>query len=133
MVPSLKHRLLAGHRRVYMDNTIKYAIQNQIELNFSYMPFIKDGGLFVPTCDSYQLGDHVVIDLQLPGHTDSLLVEGTVVWITPVNSLYQIYPGIGIRLIGDQAAATHNVIKSNLDNTMDVGGYAYGMVNTAKE
>ena len=26
---------------------IKYEIQNPIELNFSYMPFIKNGGLFV--------------------------------------------------------------------------------------
>jgi len=113
-----------------MAVTLKYAINNQIELNFSYMPFIKDGGLFVPTNDSFKLGDTVQIDLQLPGHPESYSIDGRIVWITPQNSLDHIYPGIGVQFIGDKAKHMHELIKSNIDNTQDTGGYAYGVGNT---
>lgn len=106
---------------------LKYEIQNQIELNFSFMPFIKGGGIFVPTNDEFSLGDHVNVELHLPGHPEPTHIEGKIVWITPHNSLYQVYPGIGVQLIGDNAKANLELIKANLDNTSDLGGYAYGM------
>lgn len=106
---------------------LNYVIKSQMELNLSYMPFIKDGGLFIPTNDEYHLGDHVIVDLQLPGHTNKKEVNGKIVWITPQNSLYQSYPGIGIQFIGDNAKNIHDLIKSGIDNTIDIGGYTYGI------
>lgn len=106
---------------------LKYELKNQMELNFSYMPFIKDGGLFVPTDEKFHLGEHIIIEIQFPNHTEYKEVSGRIVWITPPNSLYQIYPGIGIQFIGDNAKSIHDLVKANLDNTMDVGGYTYGM------
>lgn len=111
---------------------LKYDIQNQIELNFSYMPFIKGGGLFVPTNKKFQLGDAVMLELHLPGHAEIKHINGNVVWITPANSLYQIYPGIGVQFTGENAKNTNEMIQSNLDNKLDVGGYAYGIANTSK-
>jgi type IV pilus assembly protein PilZ len=115
-----------------MHKTLKYLIENQIELNFSYMPFIKGGGLFVPTNEKFQLGDKILLDLILPGYSEANPIEGIVVWITPENSQYSVYAGVGIQLIGTNATSMQEFIKSNLDNTMDVGGYAYGLVNTVK-
>jgi len=106
---------------------LDYNINNQLELNLSYMPFIKDGGLFIPTPETFSLGDRIRVNLQLPGHKDTHVVEGKVVWITPKNALYQIFPGIGVQFIGENAKSLHELIKANLDNTMDVGGYTYGI------
>lgn len=108
--------------------SIKYEIKTQVDLNLSYMPFIKDGGVFVPTSESsFSLGECINLDIQLPGHAENLQVEGKVIWITPKNGLYQIYPGIGIQLVGANAKTLHELIKANLDNTIDIGGYTYGM------
>lgn len=112
-----------------MATTLKYVIQTQIELNFSYIPFIKDGGLFVPTNEEFQMGDDVLVDVQLPGQLEMKQIMGRVVWITPANSLYQICPGIGIQFIGDDAKAIHDLIKASLDNTLEIGCYAYGVAN----
>jgi len=107
--------------------TLDYVIKNQLELNLSYMPFIKDGGLFIPTPQSFSIGDKISVNLQLPGQKERHLIEGKIVWITPKNALYQIFPGIGIQFIGDNSKSLHEQIKANLDNTMDVGGYTYGI------
>src|SRR5436189_6016645 len=98
--------------------TLDYVIKNQLELNLSYMPFIKDGGLFIPTSQSFPLGEKIFINLQLPGQKETHKIEGKVVWITPKNALYQIFPGIGIQFVGDNASSLHEQIKANLDNTM---------------
>lgn len=116
-----------------MKKTLKYQIQNQIELNFSYMPFIKGGGLFVPTNEKFLLGDTVALDLLLPGENEVKTIEGTIVWVTPQNSLYLIYAGVGIQFTGENSSSVQEFIKSNLDNTMDVGGYTYGLMNAGKE
>lgn len=114
-----------------MPETLKLVIQNQIELNFSYLSFIKNGGLFIPTDNAFQLGDEVHIDLNLPGHIEVDQVEGRVVWISPANSVYQVFPGIGVQFIGENAENIHDLIKSKIDNTMDTGGYAYGVGTSA--
>ncbi|VVC77074.1 hypothetical protein AQUSIP_24010 [Aquicella siphonis] len=106
---------------------VTYNIQTQLELNLSYMPFIKNGGIFIPTNETYSLGEHVLIELTLPGHNESQKVHGRVVWINPKNALYQIYPGIGVEFVGDNAKSFHETIKANIDNTHDVGGYVYGL------
>lgn len=95
------------------------------------MPFIKDGGLFIRTNEPFQLGENIVLNLQLPGLTTAVKVEGKIIWITPGNSLYQIYPGIGIQFTGENAKTTDDLIKANIDNTQDIGGYAYGTGNAS--
>lgn len=112
-----------------MPAKLKYQINNQIELNFSYLPFIKDGGLFIRTTEKFQLGEQIDVEVRLPGQTESIIIEGNVVWVTPSESLYQVYPGIGIQFIGPNAKVHHDLIKANIDNTLDVGGYAYGAGN----
>lgn len=107
--------------------TLSYALQSQLELNLSYIPFIKNGGLFIPTTETFLLGDDVIVDLQLHGDIHIQKIEGRVVWITPKNALYEIYSGIGIQFCGENAKTIGEQLKANLDNTMEVGGYVYGV------
>lgn len=112
-----------------MAETLNYQIKDPLELNLSYMPFITDGGLFVPTPQNFALGDVVHVDLLLPGKKESLHIEGKVVWITPQNALYHVLPGIGIQFVGGDAAAVRTQIESLLDKSIDVGGYTYGITD----
>lgn len=110
-------------------NTINYVINDSIELNLSYIPFIKGGGLFVPTSDFYTLGDDVVIHLEITSKKLTLVIEGKVVWITPSNALHHVLSGIGIQFTGANAARISAQIEENLDKKVDVGGYTYGIMD----
>ena len=116
-----------------MTQKIKYSIQNQLELNLSYMPFITDGGLFIPTKENFSLGDLVLIDLQLPGKKESQEVEGKVIWVTPNNALYEIEQGIGIQFTANNDKNIHQQVTEFLDKSMDEGGYTCGVVALNQE
>ena len=110
------------------EKTITYIIKEPLELNMFYMPFIKDGGIFIPTpTKEYMLGDSVILSLQIPGKKDDAVIEGKVVWITPENALHHVLPGIGLQFVGANAKASKTLIESQLDSKVEVGGYTYGL------
>ena len=49
----------------------------------AYMPFVENGGLFIPTNSSYKLGDEVFMLLNVMGEEEKIPVAGRVIWITP--------------------------------------------------
>lgn len=112
---------------------LSYVINDPVELNLSYMPFINGGGLFVPTPRVFSLGEKVLIDLKLPGKTETSRIEGKIVWMTPANALHHVLPGIGIQFIGADALVIRNQIEANLDSSMEVGGYTYGITEESKK
>lgn len=107
--------------------TLSYVIKETLELNLSYMPFVRDGGLFVPTSQVIPLGTPVMVDLQVPGKKDSMKIEGKVVWVTPKNALHHVLTGVGIQFVGKNTSKVRAEIEAMLDRTMEVGGYTYGM------
>lgn len=108
---------------------ISCVINDPLELNLAWMPFVKNGGLFVASMDKHALGEEVWIDLTLPNRTEPLRVEGKIVWITPHNALHHVLPGIGVQLAGANAAAVRSQIELVLDMSVDVGGYTYGITD----
>jgi len=109
---------------------LSFIITNPAELNASYMPFIKDGGLFIPTNKIFSIGDHVVIELRLPDKNDPIIIAGKVVWINPKNALHHSLAGIGVQFMGNEAKAIKSMIEGMLDKTLDVGNYVYGLTWT---
>jgi len=75
------------------------SLANTDDLASLYMPFIKQGGVFIPTTAEYDLGERVFIVMHLPDKHQAMAFCGTVIWITP--SACQAFPvaGIGIQLI----------------------------------
>jgi len=114
------------------EKLLSYIIKDPLELNLSYMPFITNGGLFVPTIDTYVLGDIVALDLMLPGRNEIIRIEGKVIWITPKNAMHHVLAGVGIQFIGDGALAIKAQLESTLDTKMEVGGYTYGILGSGK-
>ncbi|MGH8040482.1 MAG: PilZ domain-containing protein [Rudaea sp.] len=82
-------------------------IKDKTALYNAYMPFVRGGGLFVPTAKRYNLGDEVFILLTLMDEKDRLPVPGKVVWITPAGAQGNRAAGIGVQFndSGDGEAA----------------------------
>ena len=73
------------------------AIKDNGALFNAYMPFVRGGGLFVPTTKRYNLGDEVFILLTVMEEKDRLPVPGKVIWITPSGAQGNRMAGIGVQ------------------------------------
>ena len=71
-------------------------IPRRSDLEKSYMPWLKRGGLFVPTADPYRLGDAIYLLLSLPEQTERISADGEVAWIVPAANDRNMPPGIGV-------------------------------------
>jgi type IV pilus assembly protein PilZ len=76
---------------------LSLAIKDKGALYNAYMPFVRGGGLFVPTTKRYNVGDEVFILLSLMDEKDRLPVAGKVVWITPTGAQGNRTAGIGVQ------------------------------------
>ena len=74
---------------------LSLAIKEKAALYAAYMPYLKNGGIFVPTTRQYSLGDEVYLILTLMDDPTKIPVAGKVVWITPSGG-GQRQPGIGV-------------------------------------
>lgn len=72
------------------------------ELYRCYMPFFKQGGLFVRTNRQYRMGQSLALAVQLPDTLDPIPVSGKVAWITPQGAQNSSPAGIGIAFIDDK-------------------------------
>ena len=64
------------------NGILSLTIKDKSVLYAAYMPFIRNGGLFIPTNKSYKLGDEVFMLLNLMDEPEKIPVAGKVVWIT---------------------------------------------------
>ncbi|MCK7594729.1 PilZ domain-containing protein [Pseudomarimonas salicorniae] len=76
---------------------LSLAIKDKAALYNAYMPFVKGGGIFVPTAKKYGLGDEVFILLTLLDDKERLPVAGKVCWVTPPGSQGNRTAGIGVQ------------------------------------
>lgn len=89
-----------GPRGGIMNLTIK----DKAVLYQTYMPFLKNGGLFLPTNKKYKMGDEVFILLSLMDEPEKIPVAGKVCWITPPGAQGNRAPGVGIHFTDDSIA-----------------------------
>ena len=89
-------------------------ITDQNMLYHSYMPYVKNGGLFIPTTKSYQLGEEVFILLSLMDEAEKLPVAGTIVWITPRGAQGSQAAGIGVHFSDIDGSAA--VVRGKIEN-----------------
>jgi len=76
---------------------LSLAVKDKAALYNAYMPYLKYGGIFVPTPKRYFLGDEVFLLLTLPESGERLPVAGKVVWVTPTGAQGNRVAGIGVQ------------------------------------
>ena len=62
---------------------LSLTIKDKNALYAAYMPFVKGGGIFVPSGRAYKLGEEVFMLLTLMDSKEKIPVAGQVVWVTP--------------------------------------------------
>ena len=60
---------------------LSLTIKDRTVLYAAYMPFVRHGGLFVPTNKKYELGEEVFILLALMDEPEKIPINGKVVWV----------------------------------------------------
>lgn len=95
------------------------SIKEKSSLYMAYMPFIKNGGLFIPTTKAYKLGDEVFILLTLLDSNERLPVAGKVIWITPRGAQNKRSQGIGVQFSEQDGGETQKKIETALAGADD--------------
>ncbi len=99
---------------------LSLAIKDKAALYSAYIPFVKGGGIFVPTTKKYSLGDEVFLLLTLMEDKDRLPVAGKVIWITPQGAQGNRTAGIGVQFSETPEADTvKSKIETSLAGTLD--------------
>lgn len=84
---------------------LSLAIREKAALYAAYMPYLKNGGIFVPTTRPYHLSDDVYLILTLLDDPTKIPVAGKVVWVSPPAGGNKT-PGIGVHFPADETGAT---------------------------
>jgi type IV pilus assembly protein PilZ len=71
-------------------------ITDENMLYHSFLPFLENGGLFIPTDKEYELGEEVFVLLTLLDEPEKIPVAGNIVWVTPKGAQANQAAGIGI-------------------------------------
>jgi len=98
---------------------LSLTIKDKSALYAAYMPFIKGGGLFIPTKKSYQIGDEVFMLLTLMDETEKLPVAGKIVWITPPGAQGNRAAGIGVQFSDQDEGVARNKIEGYLAGALE--------------
>lgn len=97
---------------------LSLTIKDKAVLYAAYMPFVKHGGLFIPTNKTYKLGDEVFMLLNLMDEPEKIPVAGKVVWVTPKGAQGNRSAGIGVQF-SDQDNTAVNKIETYLAGSLE--------------
>ncbi len=84
-------------------SVLSLAIKEKAALYAAYMPFLKNGGMFVPTTKPHKIGDEIYLILSLMDDPNKSPIAGKVAWITPAGANNNKAQGIGVHFPADEA------------------------------
>jgi type IV pilus assembly protein PilZ len=97
---------------------LSLTIKDKAILYSAYMPFIRHGGLFIPTNKDYKLGDEVFLLLNLMEEAEKIPVAGKVIWVTPKGAQGNRTAGVGVQF-SDQDDTARRTIENYLAGSLE--------------
>ena len=88
-------------------DALELTLEDKSALRRAYMPFIRNGGVFVRTDHPWELGDHVSVTIRLFDASGPIGIKGTVVWITPTRAQGKRAAGVGVQFGADESYRAH--------------------------
>lgn len=98
---------------------LSLTIKDKAVLYAAYMPFILNGGLFIPTNRQYNLGDEVFMLLSLMDETEKLPVAGKIIWITPKGAQGNRAAGVGVQFSEKDNGMARSKIETYLAGSLE--------------
>ncbi len=112
-----------GAAEVLNNRILPIRIDDLSVLQSAYMPFLKNGGLFISSgntfqsdsnlLEKFQLNSRAFLILQLLNETEKLVITSKVAWITPVRTRIGQCSGLGF-----QFENANSVIKARIESLL---------------
>jgi type IV pilus assembly protein PilZ len=84
-------------------SVLSLPIREKSALYAAYMPFLNNGGVFVPSNKPYKIGDEIYLILTLMDDPTKYPVAGKIAWITPAGANNNKAQGVGVQFSGDES------------------------------
>ncbi len=98
---------------------LSLSIKEKNALYAAYMPFVENGGLFVPTKRTYKMGEEVFMLLSLMEETERLPIAGKIIWITPAGAEGYRASGIGVQFSDQDGGTARDKIETYLAGALE--------------
>lgn len=92
-----------------------FEIKEKSQLYSFYMPFLKNGGLFVPHKNHMAPNAKISLILTLPSDPVKKTVMGKVCWITPPEALMGVIQGVGVHFDDNEQ---NRLLKIQIENLL---------------
>ncbi|MDB5761108.1 MAG: pilus assembly protein PilZ [Herminiimonas sp.] len=92
-----------GSATVARPSVLSLSIKEKAALYAAYMPFLVNGGIFVPTNKAYKVADEIYLILSLMEDGSKYPIAGKVAWVTPAGANNNKAQGIGVHFPGDES------------------------------
>lgn len=97
---------------------LSLSIKDKQSLYAAFMPYVKNGGLFIPTNKSYSLGDEVFMLLSLMDDSERIPVAGKIIWMTPKEAQGNRAHGVGVQFSPQDKGVTRSKIETYLAGSL---------------
>jgi type IV pilus assembly protein PilZ len=94
---------MSGETPSSRPGAISLNIKEKAILYAAYMPYVKGGGIFIPTARAYKLGDEIFMLITLMDDPAKLPVAGRVMWVTPGGCHGNRVQGVGVQFKDDES------------------------------
>jgi len=90
---------------------LSLSIKDVATLHRSYMPYVENGGLFIPTKKTYSMGDEIFVLLSLIDEAEKVPISGKVIWLTPKGAQGNRVAGVGVQFSESESAVVNTIEK----------------------
>lgn len=84
------------------------------KLYLAYMPFVLNGGIFISTKETFELQEDVGLDLCFLDDPERFVLDGKVVWLTPMGAQGGKPAGIGVQFEAEKGPIVRSKIETHL-------------------
>lgn len=98
----------------FASGIVHHNIPDKATLYASYMPFIRNGGLFLPGQTKLSMGQEVFLVLSMMNDPERVRVAAKVVWVTPPGAQANRPAGVGVQFLEADQGATKARIENYL-------------------
>jgi type IV pilus assembly protein PilZ len=101
--------------KISRPSVLSLNINSKAALLAAYMPFLHNGGVFLPIKKPYRLGDECFMMLQLLDDPTKYTIAGKVAWVTPAGAQRSKTQGVGVQFASDD---TGKVLKHKIEQVL---------------
>jgi type IV pilus assembly protein PilZ len=104
------------------SSMLQFSAPDVTTLYAHYTSRFQNGGIFVPTNRTFELGAEVIVALTLPGREERFAIGGRVAWVTPANAQHGRSQGVGVAFeTDDKSKAVRAIIEDMLGSMLTSG------------